>query len=242
MRRENISEAVGNIGDSYIAEAAGFTAEKKRNVPIRTAVAAACLCILAAAVLFALLRPGRELSLAYPQDLAADPSDGAYMTMRYDLAYYRTARDLVAASSVVCAGVVTDISFALGPTVTEQQTGSGQAGGRPMLFTVYTVSVTCRYKGLPQEIFSIRVPGGIAGYRVSEQYDLLASLGPLEEDPEIPVCQEVATLAIGNTYLFCVNADTGNSCGYAVSPIQFAHASDSANARQIIKACAKESG
>ena len=104
------------------------------------------------------------------------------------------------------------------------------------LYTVYTVEVDKNYKGDNPALIKICKTGGIDGYKVKEQYDLMKKSGMTEKYSGIPICNDDCSLTVGSTYLFCTSRTVGDF-DFIINPTQFAHSISSNNAKAIINSC-----
>ncbi len=244
MRKRSIGEALGSISDRHIEEAAEYTA-KKAIIPKWAVLTAACLCVIITALVFvfnmskAPFPSGGNITNEYPDDLpSASASEYPKVTSssQADWPYYNTSDEIVAASTNIYSGKVTDISFAVIDGRTGRVDGSptSQSPFR-MLYTVYTVSVDKNFKGDGSEA-KICVSGGLLGYKEEEQYKLMESSGLLLKYGGIVICgSEQSTLAVGNEYIFCTSRN--DEFDHIINPLQFAHHISSENARLIVDSC-----
>lgn len=178
----------------------------------------------------------------YPKDLSTEDGDSKesegylYNVVNADWPVYKTAEEIIDASTNIFTGVVSDISFAVidlktGKTVDPAEEGTASA----MLHTVYTVTVGERRKGTVAEETKICKIGGLKGYNETEQAELLIASG-LAADGSAPVIcvgdDDDCTVAIGQEYLFCTSSTSGDF-EHIINPWQFAHRLDSENAKLI---------
>ena len=129
---------------------------------------------------------------------------------------------------------VTDISFEIIDYKTgEKNDDPDNTASTHFIYTVYTVTVDEYIKGEGDSTVKICKMGGIAGYLEEEQYALLKSSGILNDETlTIVLCNDDCTLKIGSDYLFCT-IRWANGYDHIMNPIQFAHHTDSENAKMI---------
>ena len=198
------------------------------------------LSVIVLSLLICAVSCGNSLEKTYPEDLQTEADlECTVILVDADWPYYNTARDVVSASSNVFSGKVTDISFEIIDLVTGKEARDPETSDNTrMLFTVYTVEVKENYKGEAAQTVKIARIGGLKKYNMNEQRILMELSGLMETTANsIPVCgTDAASPAIGNEYLFCTSKQSGDF-EYVINPSQFAHATDSSNAKAIIKAC-----
>lgn len=128
-----------------------------------------------------------------------------YAPFLADWRVYDTPEELVNAAQIICAGKVTDISFALldNMTMRERDDDFYEMGD---LFTIYEVEVTNGYKNFTDNKLRFAVRGGLEGYKAEEQAALTAKLS----EKSIPVMEHHPEINIGEEYLFILHwADNG---------------------------------
>lgn len=181
----------------------------------------------------------RSLDDKYPKDLVRSSSDADHsvLTLQQDWPSYETADEIVTAASNIYSGKVSEISFAIVDMKTGRIDEDPESSSTSrMLYTVYTVEVDKNYKGDNPALIKICKTGGIDGYKVKEQYDLMKKSGMTEKYSGIPVCNDDCSLAVGSTYLFCTSRTAGDF-DFIINPTQFAHSISSNNAKAIINSC-----
>ncbi len=147
--------------------------------------------------------PGTGNSGMYESGAFDVPS---YTHMTGDWVVYSSPEELVDAAQIICAGKVTDISFALLDNMTMRER-SDDFYEMCSLFTIYEVEVTKEYKNFTDDNklrFAVR--GGMEGYKVEEQ----AALSAKTSDKAILVMDHHPEIEIGEEYLFILHwADNG---------------------------------
>ena len=196
-------------------------------------------------VLICTVSCGGSLQKVYPVDIeTGTEADQTVIFVDPDWPYYEKADELAGAATDVFSGIVTGISFEIIDLMTgEPDRDPASDAESRMLYTVYTVQITECYKGDGKGQAAIYKIGGLMGYNMKYQYDLMEAaglLGPMSNS--IPVSGlNSASPAAGKEYLFCVKSSSGGLL-YIVNPSQFVHDVGSSNAKAIIKACEKSAG
>ncbi len=207
--------------------------KNKKRLAVILIASAAAVILITASVLIGLHHNDGRLSGEYPDDIVRTASEYDKIKLTADWPYYSTAKELADAATHIYSGTVTDISFAVIDYKTGKEDGSPQSKStNRMLYTVYTVGDIVSRKGETAGTVKICKPGGIAGYKEKEQYDLLTSSGLNYEG--IPVYDDNCSLCIGENYLFCVKRGYGDYDN-VVNLTQFACRLGSDNAAAILR-------
>lgn len=200
MKEKRILQALGQVDEAYIEEAAPAERADKKRGWIKWGAIAACVA-LAAVIAIPVLRPAsHSLSEKDPEvsdgPAAFDPDEITYTIISADWPYYPDVPSLVDQSSLILLGKVTGVTFEMLDMRTARPPSEETV--RQELYTVYEIEVIEQYKGAPAGTTQMRVPGGLEGVYLEEQ---AAALGQTIEDG-IPVWEGMPEIRIGETYLF----------------------------------------
>ncbi len=127
------------------------------------------------------------------------PSDFRIGEAFYSWKPYRTAEELMQEATNVFEGELINITFeAVKLTNRDIE-----------LYTVYEFRASKSYKGWKSGTIRVGVPGGIEGYKVSEQYNTMVQAGIEKEDIRINTMHGFTPPTVGENYLV-VAIDLGN--------------------------------
>ncbi len=161
------------------------------------------LCFLLTLTVVSCSTETKHTSINYPesgQSRYMEIPEGLYAKMVADWPIYHID-DLVQTADIVLIGRVKSIEF----RVLDMRTALPPTESTPAyakdLYTIYHLDVLNIYKGDVEKSVSIRISGGMVGYRENEQLDLLQDYGMSDI---IPVwdAQYMVQCAIGESYLF----------------------------------------
>lgn len=130
------------------------------------------------------------------------PSDFRIDEMFVSWKPYRTVEELMQDATNVFEGKLINITF-------EAFHNQNQSSGKT-LYTIYEFKVSNSYKGRNAGTVCVRVPGGIKGYKVSQQYNAMVQAGVKKEDIRINSMSGFTPPTVGETYLV-VAKDLGGS-------------------------------
>ena len=202
MKREKISESIGNINSRYIEEAANYEnkARSAKKRLIKWGTLAACL-LLAVCIGIGVLNSNNYIDAPVPFP------EGPYVQQSgEDWHVYNKASDLIESADLVFVGKITGIDF----QVLDNRTALPPSVDTPdiarQLYTVYNVEVITSYKGDTSNITNIRVSGGMVDYRVEEQLEIMERDKALGWEIGIPIWQSYkkTQCAIGEYCLFAL--------------------------------------
>lgn len=126
-----------------------------------------------------------------------------------DWPQYDSIDALVAASSNVFEGKLTNIYFEVIDLYTGEPAGKVSEDSKLQLYTIYEVEVNSSYKGISEEKVYIKVIGGMEGYKESIQCAKLSEYN-MYDDVGILVLDKFESLDIGKTYLFLSDGKVGS--------------------------------
>lgn len=153
-----------------------------------------------------------------PTDTA--PENLKFSTMYTDWPAYLTVEELMQRANNVFEGKLTQISF---KTVSFKDPYSGETYTE--LYTIYEFEVSNSYKGKNVGKVLLGIPGGIEGYKVSEQYNALVHAGIYDEKIGITIMGGYTPPTIGESYLIAA-IDHGNGFLSIPNPEQFIYSAD----------------
>ena len=213
MNKKRFAEAISMVDDKYYEEVANYQCKKKKTMRVKWTIWAACVCFVAVGILAALhtqkmpvVPPSEPVGTDKTPNVSDstntfDPRDVEYSDFSLDWQYYSDTQSLVEKSNCAVLGTVTDISFQLLDSRTASPVTEETDGFYINLYTIYEVAVIKQYEGdATNGTIQVRVPGGIKGKYLEEQWNVLN--GDARVENSIPCMGGIPEINIGETYLF----------------------------------------
>lgn len=218
MTRETFAEAItqldGELLERYFAIKADLNKPKKAigRAWVKWAAVAACFALVAVSGLPAIHKLSSvESTPSYEGPSAPEESslpEGVYVLTHADWPIYGDGEALAEQGDLIFAGRVTAIGFQVLDLKTALPATEETKPADRRLYTIYTVEVLESYKGEPGTSLKVRIMGGMAGYEVEKQLEVMESGMVYGREDGIPLLEDYRNLRcdVGGAYLFVLAA------------------------------------
>lgn len=216
MTSRNIFDAMRSIDAQFILDAAPAEKAKKKNALrkrlLKWGSLAAGLVILLSIAAVWIMPDTSSDSPKQPDFPPYELPEGSYFTMSSDWQVYNSAEELINSADLVLIGKITDIDFQVLDSSNALPVSDTTPEYFRQLYTVYTVDISQTYKGNPEAVSTIRVPGGMVDFAVERQLEVMEEGKAFSRENGIPILENYHKVqcSIGNSYLFVLRQfDTG---------------------------------
>lgn len=138
--------------------------------------------------------------------------EGPYVINSADWPIYDSAESLTDVADLVFIGRITEIEFQVLDSATALPISESTSEYARALYTIYNVEVLTTYKGDTTNISKVRVMGGLVGYEVEKQLQVMEEGKTFARENGIPIWDSYQKVQgeVGESYLFVLKQfDTG---------------------------------
>jgi len=138
-------------------------------------------------------------------------SEANYISTEANYRSYANSQELVEDADIVLIGKVTGISFQMLDMKTGQPPTERTERVDRRIHTIYDISTVVSYKGNAAGPTQLMIYGGLKGYRVDEQLEMIKDANAFP-DNGIIIQQNIPEIKIGETYLFALHQTDRGIC------------------------------